>query len=98
MPRSTGARRLRAPDRHPSSAMSLSRAAILYGDGVNLAARLQTVAEPGGICISAVVHDHVANKVPVAFNDIGEPVLKNIVVGRAPFMAAQSVSRTGAGG
>jgi adenylate cyclase len=50
----------------------------LYGDGVNLAARLQTVAEPGGICISAVVHDHVANKVPVAFTDIGEPVLKNI--------------------
>jgi len=50
----------------------------LYGDGVNLAARLQTIAEPGGICISAVVHDHVATKVPVGFQDIGEPVLKNI--------------------
>jgi adenylate cyclase len=50
----------------------------LYGDGVNLAARLQTLAEPGGICISAVVHDQVATKVPVRFSDLGEPAMKNI--------------------
>jgi len=50
----------------------------LYGDGVNLAARLQSLAEPGGICISAVVHDQVATKVQVGFQDIGEPAMKNI--------------------
>jgi len=67
--------------------------ADLYGDGVNLAARLQTLAEPGGICVSAVVHDQIANKVPVRFEDIGAPALKNIsrpvhaflaTVGRTP--------------
>jgi adenylate cyclase len=52
--------------------------ADLYGDGVNVAARLQTLAQPGGICVSAVVHDQVANKVPIRFEDIGEPALKNI--------------------
>ncbi|GAB2175921.1 adenylate/guanylate cyclase domain-containing protein [Dongia sp. agr-C8] len=65
----------------------------LYGDGVNVAARLQALAAPGGICVSAVVHDQIANKVPVRFDDIGEPALKNISrpvraflasVGRAP--------------
>jgi adenylate cyclase len=50
----------------------------LYGDGVNVAARLQTLAEPGGICISAVVHDQVADKVSIQFRDIGEPTLKNV--------------------
>jgi adenylate cyclase len=50
----------------------------LYGDGVNVAARLQTLAEPGGVCISASVHDQVAAKLPLQFEDIGEPVLKNI--------------------
>lgn len=50
----------------------------LYGDGVNLAARLQSLAEPGGICISAVVHDQIATKVQVGFQDIGEPAMKNI--------------------
>jgi adenylate cyclase len=52
--------------------------ADLYGDGVNLAARLQTLAQPGGICVSAVVHDQVATKVALPFEDIGEPLMKNI--------------------
>jgi LysR family glycine cleavage system transcriptional activator len=50
----------------------------LFGDGVNLAARLQTMAPPGGICISANVHEHVENKLAVQFRDIGECHVKNI--------------------
>jgi adenylate cyclase len=60
----------------------------LYGDGVNVAARLQTLAAPGGICVSAVVHDQVANKVPIQFDDIGEPALKNISRPVRAFLAA----------
>jgi class 3 adenylate cyclase len=43
----------------------------LYGDGVVIAVRLQTMAEPGGICVSGAVHDQVANKLPLAFEDLG---------------------------
>ncbi len=50
----------------------------IYGDGVNVAARLQTLAEPNGICISQIVHDQVRNKVPVAFEDFGHKTVKNI--------------------
>jgi adenylate cyclase len=52
--------------------------ADLYGDGVNVAARLQTLAAPGGICVSGMVHEQVASKVQIPFKDIGEPALKNI--------------------
>jgi adenylate cyclase len=51
----------------------------LYGDGVNLATRLQELAEPGGICVSAKVHAEVARKLDLAFEDLGERTLKNIV-------------------
>jgi class 3 adenylate cyclase/TolB-like protein len=50
----------------------------LYGDGVNIAARLQAVAEPGGLCASAAIVEHVRGKVGVDFRDIGERVLRNL--------------------
>jgi class 3 adenylate cyclase len=50
----------------------------LLGDGVNIAARLSGFAEPSGICISRAVHEQVANKLSVAFIDIGEQAVKNL--------------------
>ena len=50
----------------------------LYGDGVNVAARLESVADPGGICISGTVHDHVRYKLPLAYENVGEQSVKNI--------------------
>lgn len=51
----------------------------LQGDGVNIAARLEGLAEPGGICISGTAFDHTAGKVDVGFHALGEQKLKNIV-------------------
>lgn len=50
----------------------------LFGDGVNVAARLEALAEPGGICISARVREDVAGKITLDVEDIGTPELKNI--------------------
>jgi TolB-like protein len=50
----------------------------VFGDGVNIAARLEGIAEPGGICISSSVYDYVRGKVAVDFADLGERALKNI--------------------
>jgi TolB-like protein/class 3 adenylate cyclase len=50
----------------------------IFGDGVNIAARLESIAEPGGICISSSVYDQVRGKVGVEFADLGEQNLKNI--------------------
>lgn len=50
----------------------------IYGDGVNVAARLQSVADPGGICISASVHDQIKNKLGFGFEYLGERKVKNI--------------------
>ncbi|MDH7499830.1 MAG: adenylate/guanylate cyclase domain-containing protein [candidate division NC10 bacterium] len=50
----------------------------IYGDGVNIAARLQALAEGGGICISDMVHRHVKGKVGFEYEDLGEQTLKNI--------------------
>lgn len=50
----------------------------LFGDGINVAERLQALAEPGGICISGSVHQQVSDKVSVDFVDLGDTQLKNI--------------------
>jgi adenylate cyclase len=50
----------------------------LYGDGVNLAARLESLADPGGICISGDVYRHVRSKLNLDFQDLGEQKVKNI--------------------
>src|SRR5215467_7403794 len=50
----------------------------IFGDGVNIAARLEALAEPGGICISRTVRDHIRDRLPYPFQDIGEQVVKNI--------------------
>jgi adenylate cyclase len=50
----------------------------IFGDGVNVAARLEALAEPGGICVSQVVRNQVRDKLDVAFEDLGEQRLKNI--------------------
>ncbi|HXQ66639.1 MAG TPA: adenylate/guanylate cyclase domain-containing protein, partial [Alphaproteobacteria bacterium] len=50
----------------------------IYGDGVNVAARLEGLAEPGGICVAANVYEQVRDKLDVAFEDIGEQTVKNI--------------------
>ncbi len=56
----------------------VERGTDLLGDGVNIAARLESLAEPGGICISRSVHEAVSNKISVPFRDIGEKAVKNI--------------------
>src|SRR3989449_5229219 len=50
----------------------------IYGDGVNIAARLEGLAEPGGICISGTVYDHVENKLALGYEYLGERAVKNI--------------------
>jgi adenylate cyclase len=50
----------------------------IFGDGVNIAARLEGLADPGGICISRGIHDHVMKKLPFEFDDLGEQSVKNI--------------------
>src|ERR1051326_2020659 len=50
----------------------------IYGDGVNIAARLEALAAPGGICVSRVVRDQVRDKLDFSFEDMGEQQVKNI--------------------
>ena len=50
----------------------------IFGDGVNVAARLESIAEPGGICISAAVRDQVGDRINIGYEDLGEQQVKNI--------------------
>ncbi len=50
----------------------------IYGDGVNVAARMETLAEPGGICISSIVHESIGNRIEAEFTDDGAHEVKNI--------------------
>jgi adenylate cyclase len=50
----------------------------IYGDGVNIAVRLEGLAAPGGICVSGTVRDHIGSRLPYAFEDLGEQSVKNI--------------------
>jgi len=50
----------------------------LFGDAVNIAARLEAVAQPGGICVSGTVQDQIGTKLPLSFTDLGEQQVKNI--------------------
>src|SRR5215475_12397019 len=50
----------------------------IFGDGVNVAARLEALSDPGGICVSRVVRDQVRDKLDLAFEDLGEQEVKNI--------------------
>src|SRR5262245_3514581 len=72
------------PDRHVELRMGINLGDIIkdgrdiYGDGVNVAARLEALAEPGGICVSRVVRDQVRDKLAFSFEDMGEQQVKNI--------------------
>jgi TolB-like protein/class 3 adenylate cyclase/tetratricopeptide (TPR) repeat protein len=66
----------------------------ILGDGVNVAARLEGIAEPGGICLSSSAFEQVRDKVPIEFADLGEQSLKNI----ARPVRAYTVVRDGLGG
>ncbi len=57
----------------------------IFGDGVNIAARLEGIAEPGGVCISDDAHRQIRGKIDIAFEDMGSQTLKNISLSRCAF-------------
>jgi class 3 adenylate cyclase len=50
----------------------------IFGDGVNIAARLEALCEPGGVCISRAANDQIRDKLTLAFSDLGEQTVKNV--------------------
>src|SRR5713226_18358 len=71
----------------------------IYGDGVNVAARLESLAHPGGICISGKVHNEIRSKLALTYEDLGEQQVKNIaepvrVFRVLPEVGASTASKT----
>jgi adenylate cyclase len=66
----------------------------LFGDAVNIAARLEALAEPGGICVSGSVQDQIGTKLPVGFIDIGEQQVKNITQPIKAYRISEETSPT----
>jgi adenylate cyclase len=67
----------------------------IYGDGVNIAARLEALAEPGGICVARTVRNQTRHKLPYPFEDMGEQSVKNIARPvRADAISAAAVAST----
>ena len=66
----------------------------LYGDGVNIAARIEALADAGGVFFSNTVHDHVRDRLPFVFDDLGEQQVKNIARPVRVSGSAMSVSST----
>ena len=69
----------------------------IYGDGVNVAARLEGLADPGGICVSGTVRDALGNKLAVGFIDLGEQAVKNIATPLRTYRVTESTDSGGAG-
>jgi len=69
----------------------------IFGDGVNVAARLEPLAEPGGICISGTVYDQVRGRVEAPFKDLGEQLLKNIAEPVRVFALAPEAEKSDTG-
>ena len=76
----------------------------IYGDGVNVAARVESIAKPGGVAVSGVVRDQVGNRLDLTFEDMGEHALKNIerpvrvyavALGAAPVQPVRATAKTG---
>src|SRR6201984_1857422 len=83
------------PDKHINFRIGIHigdvmvRAGDLFGDGVNIAARLQSIAKPGGVCISGATYDQVRKVLPITFADLGALHVKNI---QEPIRAYQAVT------
>src|SRR5438552_6011808 len=96
-----------APERHLQLRIGVNLGDVivaddneLYGDGINIAARLQTLAAPGGICLSHTAHEQVKNKLALDYRPLGRHRVKNIVepvrvyaVGATPPAAARLFAR-----
>jgi TolB-like protein/class 3 adenylate cyclase/Flp pilus assembly protein TadD len=67
----------------------------IYGDGVNIAARLESLAEPGGICISGTVYDQIKNKLSLEYKSLGEQAVKNIAEPVRAYYVSPAPSESG---
>jgi len=69
----------------------------IYGDGVNIAARLESLADPGGICVSKTAFDHIEAKLPLGYHFLGEQTVKNIAKPVGAYKVLMEPRVTGAG-